>query len=233
MKQIIFILSISFLFSSCTSITGSGRIIREKRQTGDFNGISVSGGIDVELKQGTSTSVDVEADDNLVNHIETRVEGSVLKIGHQGINNVVNAHMKVYVSAPFINMLRSSSASGIEVKDVLRSDGKISLNSSSAAYIHVQVNAPEVVADASSGASLDLSGKTKTYSANSSSGANIKSSDLLSENTEASASSGGSAHVHASISLNVNASSGGHITYYGAASVRSSVSSGGSVEKGN
>lgn len=233
MKQLFSILSIAILLSSCSSITGSGHIVTDKRQAGSFTGITSSGGIEVEITQGSSPSISVEADDNLISHIETRVEGSVLKISLKGIHNVRNAHMKVYVTAPVINMLHASSGSSMEVKNVLTSGGKLSLNASSAGSIHAHLDAPEVEANASSAGSLTLKGKTKTYSATSSSGASIKSPDLLSENTEASASSGGNAHVHASVNLFAHASSGGSVVYNGAGAVHSSVSSGGDVKMGN
>ena len=84
---------------------------------------------------------------------------------------------------------------------------------------------------ASSGATININGKTKSHTADVSSGADIKTSDLLSENTTVTASSGASAHVHASVNLNAKASSGANINYIGAANVQKTVSSGGSVEK--
>ena len=71
--------------------------------------------------------------------------------------------------------------------------------------LNAEIDAPKVTADASSGASITLKGKTKTYSAQASSGAKIRSGDLLSENTTVKASSGASAQVHASVSLNASA----------------------------
>ncbi|HEY6435163.1 MAG TPA: DUF2807 domain-containing protein, partial [Ignavibacteriaceae bacterium] len=76
-----------------------------------------------------------------------------------------------------------------------------------------------------------LSGKTKNYHAEASSGADIKSWDLLSEYTSVAVSSGANAQVHASVNLKATASSGAEITYHGAATVNKAVSSGANVTK--
>ena len=80
-------------------------------------------------------------------------------------------------------------------------------------------------------AGWDISILTKNYTAHVSSSGDIKSFELLSENTDVSASSSGSAQVHASVSLTAKANSSGSIDYRGAANVKKTVNSSGSVEK--
>ena len=115
--------------------------------------------------------------------------------------------------------------------DVIKDNTKLHFTATSSADIEAEVDAPEVEAEANSSGSVTLSGKTKNYTVHVSSSGDIKSSGLLTENTDAEASSSGSAYVHASVSLNAKASSSGSIDYRGAASVQQSVSSSGSVEK--
>jgi len=52
---------------------GSGNVIRQERKVSSFNGIEVSGVFHVDLTQGTTNSVIVEADDNLMDIIRTEV----------------------------------------------------------------------------------------------------------------------------------------------------------------
>ena len=80
MKHIIYLLFILSLLGSCSHKTGSGNIISEHRSASNFDGISVGGGFDVEVKTGPAISVVVEADDNIMKHIETSVSGNTLKI---------------------------------------------------------------------------------------------------------------------------------------------------------
>jgi len=173
----------------------------------------------------------VEADDNVMKYIETTVNGDNLKIGLKDHVSLSNTHMKVFITAPQINGIKASSGSDVTVKDLLKNTGRLALNASSAGSITANIDAPEVEADASSGASIQLSGKTRDLNVTVSSGSDLKAGELSSENTVVNSSSGSSATVHASVSLNANASSGASIHYYGGGNVQKNVSSGGSVDK--
>jgi hypothetical protein len=233
MKSILFSLAIITIFSSCHFVKGSGNIISETRNVGKFTRISASHGFEVEFKYGSSPSVVVEADDNLMRYVDVRVDGDALLIGISRHMSLSNAHLKAYVTGPAMEGMKASSGADISSRDVLKDAGKLSFNASSAGTITAEVDAPEVKASASSGASIQLSGRTKSFDAESSSGASVKSSDLMSESTYVVASSGASAQVHASVSLEAKASSGADIYYRGNGSVRKTESSGGSVEKRN
>ena len=212
-------------------ISGSGNIITQTRTTGDFKRISASSGFDVELKTGPVTEVIIEADDNVMKYLETTVSGDNLRIGVKNHVSLSNAHLKAYITAPQIDGIKASSGADVLVKDLLKNTGKLSFNASSAGTITAEIDAPEAEADASSGATVKLSGKTRDFNATASSGSSMKAGDLLSENTDVNASSGSNATVHASVKLQANASSGASINYYGAANLNKTVSSGGSVNK--
>jgi hypothetical protein len=233
MKQSLFFLLAFFALSSCHFTTGSGNIVTEKRSTGEFTGISVSGGIDVELKTGPVTSVTIEADDNIIGHIETIVNEGILKIRTKNLHNISNAHLKAYITAPAIATISASGGSDVMIKDVLKSDGKLSFDLSGGGSITADIDAPDVDADVSGGGTIKLTGRTKNYEAEVSGGGDLNSRDLMSENTKVSVSGGGSASVHASVKLVASASGGGDITYHGAATVEKSISGGGSINQGN
>jgi hypothetical protein len=232
MKQVAFFCSaILLLLNSCNYTTGSGKIVTERRTVGQFTSLSASNGFDVEVKVGPVQELTVEADDNLMRYIRTEVSGSTLKIKTENLHNLSNAHLKVYITTPELKSITASSSADVKVLDLLKGTGTLNFNASSGAEIEAEVDAPEVNAGSSSGGTVRLSGKTRNYKAESSSGASIKTNDLLAENTNVSVSSGGSADVYASVSLVAEASSGGDINYHGAASVKQSSSSGGSINK--
>ena len=154
MKQLLFFILTLTVLSSCHFITGSGNIISETRAIGNFNGISAAGGFNVEVKIGPVSEVIVEADDNVMKYIETTVSGNTLKIRLGDHINISNAHMKVYVTAPGINSIKASSGSDVVVKDLLKSDHKLNFTASSAGTIITEIDAPEVEAGTSSGATV-------------------------------------------------------------------------------
>lgn len=231
MKHTITFLLLLIAFSSCRFSKGSGDIITENRSVDNFTGITVSNDFEVEVKIGPVTSVVVEADDNIMKYIEISTIGNTLKISTENLHNYSDVHMKVYVTTPSLKTIKASTSAQVVVTNIITSDNKLTFRASSAASIKAEVNAPEIETDASSSATINLSGKTKTYKAEASSSGDIKSFDLLSENTTANVSSSASIQVHASVNLNAKASSSGSIEYKGAAAVSKSESSSGSVEK--
>lgn len=233
MKQTLFLIISILSLASCNYTTGSGDIITETRPVGNFTAISVGGDFEVEVKTGPITEVRVEADDNIMKYIETRVSGNTLKIRTEDLHSYNNVHMKVFVTTPSLTRINASASARVDVEDVLKANEKLVFNSSSSGTINVEVEAPEIEADASSGATINLAGKTRTFNIQASSGADVKSFDLLSENTKVQVSSGASANVYASVTLNAQASSGASVNYLGGATVSKAESSGGSISKRN
>jgi Putative auto-transporter adhesin, head GIN domain len=230
MRNILISAAVCLIFVSCSNIHGSGNIVTEKRNVKEFKGISTGGAYDVELTNGP-VSVQVEADDNVQQYIVTEVEGGVLKIRSRDNFGLSDAHVKIYVSASAINMLKSSGAANINAKDLLKSDGKITLETSGAAAIEAEVDAPEVEAESSGASKIELKGRTREYTAKASGSADIKSSGLLTERTDAGASGASSIHVHASVNLTAEASGSASIYYRGGATVQQKTSGAADVKK--
>ena len=233
MKQFL-ILSLSvFTLVSCDQTTGSGNIVTETRKTGSFDGITVGGGFEVVVKTGDAISVVVEADDNVIKYIETKVTGNTLKISTEDLHNYSDVHMKVTVTAPAITSIKASASADVIAENILKDNNRLTFKASSSASIKAEVDAPEIETDASSSATITLTGKTKTHKTKASSSAEIKVFSLLSENTTAHASSSANIEVHASVNLDAKASSSGSVKYNGVAAVSKSESSSGTVEKKN
>jgi|GEM_PF-6157692 len=77
---VILILSGCYIDFLDKTIYGQGPVVTEERDISGFNGIKVSSGIDVYLKQGNSEKVRVVADENLHDVIETEVMNGILHI---------------------------------------------------------------------------------------------------------------------------------------------------------
>jgi Putative auto-transporter adhesin, head GIN domain len=231
MKHFLVLLFTIFTLTACDQTTGSGHIVTETRKVGNFDAISVGGSFEVEVKMGDAISVRVEADDNIMKYIETRVSGNTLKIETEDLHNYSDVHMKIFITVPSLSRISASGSAEVIADNILTSSSKLTFKASGSSSIRAEVNASEIETDASSSASISLSGKTKTHKTEASSSADIKTFDLLSENTTANVSSSASIEVHASVSLNARASSSGSIDYKGAAVVNKSESSSGTVEK--
>lgn len=228
-------LLIALLVSSCQydigdSIKGSGKIATETRSISeDFTGIEVSRGIEVEIRQNTSKTIEVKADDNIIEYILTTVEdGTLLITLDKSIKN--SSTKKVMVSMPIIESLRTSSGSSIESRNTLVVS-KIEVKASSGSDIELKVEAENIQCESSSGSDIMIEGKALKLETSSSSGSDIDTKNLLANDVIANSSSGSSISVHPILSLNAKASSGGDIIYYNnPKEINKKTSSGGDVE---
>jgi hypothetical protein len=217
---------------SCRHIHGSGNIVSEKRETGDFTGIDAGGAFEIELKAGPLTEVKVEADDNVISYIRTKVAGGVLEIGTEASANFSNAHYKVYITAPHISMIHSSGAASIEIKGTLTVSGKLSVTSSGASNITAEIEAMDVDVQSSGASTLKLSGKSNTITAHASGSSVIKADSLLSDDAEIYSDGASAVYVNAGVRFKGDASGASGIHYKGSVgSIEKKVSGAASIER--
>jgi Putative auto-transporter adhesin, head GIN domain len=225
---------IALLFGACqfNGIKGSGNVTTEYRKVNDeFTKIQANKGLDIVLEQSNTTSVTVEADDNLQKHITTKVVNGVLIItsDYSGYINVKSK--KIIVKAPKIVGIDVSSGANFTSKNTLKMNS-ISVESSSGADIKIEVETEKLLCESSSGSHITVHGKAIEFETASSSGSGIEAEDLLSNDIVASASSGASIDVHPILSLNAEASSGGNINYHSIPkTITKKSSSGGNINK--
>lgn len=221
--KIIAISLLTFTALSCqiklNRVNGNGNIVTEERNVQDFNRVKASAGLQVFLTKGTENKVVVEADENLMEVIETYVDGDLLKIGVDG-NIIRSSSKKVYVTYTTLNEVRASSGSHVIVRDELKSED-LTLDASSGAMLEASVFSKKLYLEASSGANVEVTGKTKELRSKASSSGYINAENVLSATCNARASSGGHIKVNVKDNLEAKASSGGQIDYYGNPNVKS------------
>lgn len=210
----------ALLFSSCVhnsmnfgnGIKGSGNITTQTRPADqDFKNIEVSQGIKVNVEQADVKSISVETDDNLQEHIITKIENGVLIIKADKSYN--SATPIVNVKMPIINGLSSSSGSEINSFKTLISNN-IKAEASSGSRINITVEADAITLETSSGSNIEASGKALKLETSSSSGSSIDAQKLMANEVIAQTTSGSSASVYPILKLDAKASSGSSIGYH-------------------
>lgn len=231
MKKIFFILFAAMAFVQCRVKTGSGDLVSEQRNVKKFKAISVGGDFNVTLRQSANFKVNIEADDNIIDDIQTDVDDEKLHISFEDNIRFSNTTANVLIEAPEFVYIRGAASARIKSENNLSSGNKIKVDASSAANLQLSIDAPDANAEASSGSSIYLKGHTKNLDSEASSGAQLNTSELLAENVKAQASSGATLKLHASVQLNAQASSGASIAYRGNPTVSKQESSGGSISR--
>lgn len=227
----------------------------ETRNLSSFSRISVHEGIDVYIKKGDKEEARVVADDIDLDKVLTDVSGGRLKIHIDNdskwfSNN--NYDVDVYVTYKSIDELSASSSGSIESEGTIQANGdfdvdvsssgdirakivgidELEVEASSSGDARLDVEADKIDASVSSSGGVEISGTARIQDIQASSSGDYEGYDLISEEAEAGASSGGSIEVNVKEKIRGRASSGGSVRYKGNPTyVDANSSSGGSVKK--
>jgi len=238
MKKLALLSLVILVFASgCREIAGrrvrgSGNIITENRTASGFNSIDISGAIDVYIKQDPTTSVKVEADDNILEYIEVHTDGSTLEIYTEGNIRLKPSHkIKVYVSNPEYKDLQVSGASSIRSENEITSPDGLHVDISGASEGRLEVNAPKVSVNLTGASNANIKGKTKDFDGGASGASEIRCFDLLTENAEVDASGASHIEVYASVRIAGQASGASSVNYKGNAQSSVEKSGASSVNK--
>ncbi|MFI2742560.1 head GIN domain-containing protein [Zhouia sp. PK063] len=208
----------ALLFSSCNfnfGVQGNGNVVTENRDISEsFTQISSAQGIDIYLKQDEKTTIKVEADENLINLIQTNVNGNELVV--KASKNLGMGTKKVYITLPDVSKLSTSSGASINTENHVNIHD-LDIEASSGSDIKVNISADNVYSSTSSGATIVLTGTAHNITAEASSGSNIKANDLEVKFANGSASSGANISFNAQDKFTADESSGGNVNNQGKA----------------
>lgn len=216
--------------SSLESINGDGNVVSKSRAVNEtFTKVKASHGLHVVISQGDQESIEIVADENLHDHIQTTLKEGWLEItADRNIRKASSKIIKVQVKS--IETLKSSSGAQVNSSGKLITPS-LKVDCGSGANFQLDIESEKITVDGSSGSSTKISGKALIGEFSISSGGDIDARDLLINEITAGASSGGNIKVYPILALDAKASSGGSIFYYNEPkTINKKVSSGGSVK---
>ena len=139
------------------SVKGSGQMGTEVRELSGFRKIDASGVFQIEIVAQKDFSVEVEADDNLLQYITTEVRRGVLKLETERKLNTSNP-IRVRISAPDIEGIESSGAANVVLTGL--NNAGLEIDSSGASKIKVSGETSKLVVDVSGATRVDAEGLT-------------------------------------------------------------------------
>jgi len=225
--------SIALLFgtSSCLDevfIDGNGISKTEVRNAEGFNEVVSAGDFHVTVVPGSSYSVEVTAESNLLPYIETDVNGNTLKIRTRGIHSLrQNNPIEISVTTPVLKGLSISGSGYIKTGSFLSDNFNIAVSGSG--DIETELDADVIKANVSGSGIIFLSGITNRTSFVISGSGKIKSYNLEQQNCQTTISGSGDVYVNASQTIDANISGSGRVYYINHPVVHTSISGSGSV----
>jgi hypothetical protein len=238
MKRIFILFAlILMVFSSCRwmgykRIKGNGNITTQDRSINHAERIKLAGSYDVEITQGSVTSVKVEADDNILPYIVTTEEGGVLVIKSKDHINLVTDHtVKVYITTDKLEQLQLAGSGNIIGKNKFTGGDKLTLKIAGSGDMRLEINTPHIDANISGSGSMTLKGETQDQQIQISGVGDYNADELKSENAVVKIAGSGNVKVFADAVLDVNIAGVGSVYYKGNAAVKQHVAGSGEVKK--
>jgi hypothetical protein len=200
---------------SLIPIRGNGTISRQNFPLNDFKTVSVSGDWTVEITQNGTFSVIVDADKNLFDYLDIRVDNNNLHIGFKKGYAISNAHCKASIKMPILERLTTSDSITGEINSFNNMSGKaMSIAISGSGDITANgIKVKELALEISGSGDFKATGEAQTFTGSISGSGNIKAVDLETEKANISISGSGSAEVWVTDSLTADISGSGKIRY--------------------
>lgn len=185
---------------------------------GNFSELSLGIAGTVYLKQGSSTKVEIECDDDIFDEIEFEMRGDRLVIKKEGNWNWGNGWRKsevdIYVTMKEIEGLSVSGSGLIEGQEMLQTED-IELSVSGSGDMDLDLTSDEMELRISGSGSIQLSGNAKEAEARISGSGKVKAEDLTVKIFSARISGSGSCYINATEEIDASISGSGSVYYSG------------------
>lgn len=235
MKNIVIIaialLSITML-NSCEKIVGEGPVVTETRAVTGFKDVSVSISGKVNYRIDPVYKVEIQAQQNILDILQTNKVGDELVIKFQD-GKRVRSHEEILVtiSAPFAGSVNLSGSAEFNLVNSLAADN-LSLRVSGSGNINVVQAAltDKLKATISGSGNITVSGgSAKNESFKISGSGNINAGNVLAESAITEISGSGNMYVNLSQSLDATISGSGSVYYRGNPIITTHISGSGKV----
>ncbi|MEM0994624.1 MAG: head GIN domain-containing protein [Bacteroidota bacterium] len=192
---------------------GNGQVEKETRKVSNFSAISVEDGLDVHIRMGSRQEVIVEADENLLDLIETEVSGNKLRAYVS--KSIRNAEaMDIYITVTSLESLSSSGGSDVFSKGVLKAN-ELQVRSSGGSDVYLDLDVDYLECQTSGGSDATLKGAVNRVVLTCSGGSDFDGKELNIGKAKVRTSGGSDAYIQVEKELDIEASGASDVYLYG------------------
>lgn len=209
-------------------VRGSGPKTTKTLQLDKFDGISLAISGDVFLKQGSTQSVKIEAQQNIIDLLKTEVQDGTWKIG---FTKNVSEHdgVKIWITVPSIDKVSVSGSGDVIGESSFNVSGELAVSISGSGSIKLDATSKSMDVAISGSGDMNLSGSTGDCSMRISGSGDISAFGLQADTCDVRISGSGDSSVNVNRTLNVSIAGSGDVYYKGSPSVKSKISGSGDV----
>ena len=189
---------------------------KENREVGDFTYVSFGVSGDLTIIQGSKNEVILEGDEDVLENIETYVNGETLKIRSKNNTWSWRNSGKVYVTVTLKDFTGISvSGSGDAMSKGILKGGDVELSVSGSGEIDLDLQANDIDCSISGSGSIELSGEGKSGSLSISGSGELDAADFEIETISIRISGSGDASVYVTKEIDSRISGSGTVIYRG------------------
>jgi hypothetical protein len=218
--------------SSCRKIVGKGPVVVESRQTASFDGLNVKIPADVYFKQDSVLKIELQAQENILDEIETAVINNelVLRFRHSDIHVRTNDGITIFVNGPNVRSFTVDGSGNIQIPAAI-TPANLGLHVNGSGNIQVSnVNTTEVNAGIDGSGMINVgSGNANLNNLQISGSGSIDVSGLMVKDGRASIRGSGNIKLFATQTLDASISGSGSIMYKGTPAITTHISGSGTV----
>jgi Putative auto-transporter adhesin, head GIN domain len=165
-KAIIIIAIVAVVAVICTvlvlkgwpgTLIGSGNLETKAYTFANFTKVEISSPFEFEIKQSNSYSINITADDNVMDYVQVTQEGQTLKIRLRTVLSLGPVTLRAWVAMPELSGLTVSGASRGTVAH-FSSTGGLNIKVSGASMVTGDVTAGDIGLDVSGASIVELAG---------------------------------------------------------------------------
>lgn len=204
-------------WNSSKKITGNKEVVKQTRTVERYDRISVTGMMEVELIAGKEGKIDLEAESNLMEYIETEVSGDHLKISvKKGVNLQPSRNYPIKLVVPFedLEALTLTGSGHIKNSDEIRSrDFKVSVTGSG--NMNLNLVTETLSGSVTGSGDVKMRGNTRDFKGTVTGSGDILAYDLKADIVDANVTGSGDIQITVKNELNARISGSGDISYKG------------------
>lgn len=211
-------------------IEGSGKIISAKLTVGDFSGIKATGSMRVYVTQGDAASLRIEADDNIINHLEPRIANGDLTFNNEMCYSATRP-VTVYVTMKNIERL-SMNGSGAIIGQTPLTSPNLAVDITGSGKVEIQTTSDDVTVNIVGSGAASVSGTATNVATRIEGSGEVRGFGLRAINTTAVIEGSGDVETTTMNILDATIRGSGDIVYKGnPETVKQNITGSGSLKK--
>lgn len=237
MKKIISILSniiitalVVLFFNSCDCIKGEGPVESESRNLKNFDGIELDISAHVYLEKSDTFKFKIEAQENLLNEIETFVSAGMLRIQYETSCVMSRKAIRIYIGMPELTEIEIGG-SGDVISSSIFECRDLKLKISGSGSIDLEAIAGSVDCLINGSGDIDLSGSANELDVTIHGSGGVDADRTIARKVYVKVRGSGSTKVHAVDYLRADISGSGDIMYKGRPDIDSDIDGSGDLKR--